>query len=213
MSIQYKFVMLSSITALIFAPIAIAQVPESGPSQPGDLELGCSSLALEMSKSAQLLGSPQSVPTETAKIGSGGIAGALGSAVGTSGLEAVGKAYQQQQNAQQLGNLQVLAARGGISPGTAGAAIGGLAALQQVAGNGGNVQDAARSVIADRASAELASRIPGGALIGGLMGGFMKKKPKPVALAAAAPLITSASSSAQARLMFLSGLVGARGCK
>ncbi len=203
-----------AIGALVLAPIAAAQ-DVSSTSRAGDLELSCPALAVEMGKAAQLLATATpAAPTEaTATAAPSGALGSLASAVGgTDKLEQIGRAYQQQQNAQELANLQVLAARGGVGRGTATAAIGGIAALQQVAANGGNVQDAARAAAGDAVSNALTSRIPGGKMFGGLMGGMFKKKPKLVPITATAAQVP-VNNGAQARLTFLSGIVAAKGCK
>lgn len=207
--------------ALVITPVAEAQqvatpLPApavSGPAQPGDLDLSCSALAVEMGKAAQLMAQATAVvaPAGAATpVPSGALANLASAVGGTDKLEQIGRAYQQQQNAQQLANLQMLAARGGVNRGAATAAIGGLAALQQVAANGGNAGDAARSVASDTVSNELAKRIPGGKMLGGLMGGMFKKKPKPVAIAAAP---VPAANLAQARMAFLGSLLTARQCK
>ncbi len=202
--------------ALIITPVAAAPLPQTGPSQPGDLELSCPALAMEMAKAAQLVAQAPAAAATAPTAGQvtppaalAGLANALG---GTDRLVQVGQAYQQQQNAQQLANLQALAARGGVNAGAASAAIGGLAAMQQVAANGGNVGDAARAVAADTVANQLASRIPGGKLIGGIMGGMFKKKPKPVA-AAVAPAPAVQTNDARARLNFLTAIMQAKSCK
>ena len=203
-----------AIGALVFAPIAAAQ-DASGPSRAGDLELSCPALAVEMGKAAQLLAAAKPAASTEAP-GTAETSGALGTLAskvgGTDKLEQLGRAYQQQQNAQELANLQVLAARGGVGRGTATAAIGGIAALRQMAVNGGNVQDAASAAAGDAVGNALASRIPGGKMVGSLMGGMFKKKSKvvPVAVTAA---VAPVDNGAQARLTFLSGIVAAKGCK
>ncbi|QNE32995.1 hypothetical protein F1C10_14410 [Sphingomonas sp. NBWT7] len=193
-------------SALTTAPAASAQQAVSATPAPvltaqDDASMGCSALGVEMARAAQQFATAQAptalttTPVYTAVL---------------SPLDEAGRAYQAQQNAQQLGNVQALAARGGVSRGAATAAIGSVAALQQVAANGGNVQDAASSVAGDMVGNQLAKNIPGGKLIGGMMGGlFKKKKPAPVAAVAAAP----AGSAAQARLTYLGALYQAKGCK
>ncbi|MES2339118.1 MAG: hypothetical protein V4537_13565 [Pseudomonadota bacterium] len=205
---------LGMIGALVAAPVTAQQPVAPGPARTGDMELTCPGLAMEMGKAAQMVAqAPAPAATPAPSTPPAALAG-LASAVGTSQLEQVGRAYQQAQNAQQLANLQVLAARGGVNRGTATAAIGGLAALQQVAANGGNVQDAARSVATDAVTNQLAARIPGGKLIGGMLGGMFKKKPKPVAAAAAAaPVPAPENTGARERLAFLGAIMQAKGCK
>jgi hypothetical protein len=203
----------AGVAAVLAMPVAAQQPVATGPSRPGDMDLTCPGLAMEMARAAQAMGQAPAAPVAPAAQATAPAALAgMASAIGTSQLEQVGRAYQQAQNAQQLANMQVLAARGGVSRGTATAAIGGLAALQQVAANGGNAGEAARSVAADAVTSQLASRIPGGALIGGVLGGMFKKKPKPVAVVAA-PAAVVADGGARERLAFLGAIMQAKSCK
>lgn len=201
----------------VVAPFAVAQAT--------DTQLSCPQLATEMGRVATVMAgaATQSVAnaSRTVETGTGttGLAqadAALAAAARATpgGLEALGRQVQQAQNMQQLGQLQAQAAAAGISRGTATAAIGGLAAMQQIAANGGHIDEAAASMAADTASSELAKRIPGGALIGGLMGGMFKKKKKvQQAVAAAAPSAEpNLMPLAQQRLSFLQSLMVSKNC-
>ncbi len=87
--------------------------------------------------------------------------------------------------------------------------------MQQIAANGGHIDEAAASMAADTASRELAKRVPGGALIGGLMGGMFKKKKK-VQQATTPAVAPSAEPNlmplAQQRLSFLQSLMVSKNC-
>ena len=202
------------------APFSVAQA--------SDTELTCPQIAMEISKVATVIAGAAAqrsisaaIPTATAATapatGDAQVDAALAAAARSTpgGLEAIGRQYQQAQNMQQLGQLQAQAAAAGIGRGTATAAIGGLAAMQQMAANGGHVDEAAASLASDTASKEFAKRVPGGALIGGMMGGMFKRKKKavpPAAVTTEAPPAIALMPLAQQRLTFLQSLMTSKHC-
>lgn len=208
------------------APFAVAQA--------SDASLGCSELALEMVKAANVMASAAASATaqaaaagttsqQAANLAAAGAA-ALNNADPAQGANQLAAAINQAQLNGQLASLQAQAARAGINGGTANAAIGGLAALAAAANTPGGATEAAKQAAINEATNRLASAVPGGALVGQLMGGFFKKKPKPQVAAqpvpqtaALAPAGGAGSAAlvqmAQQRVNFLQSLSASKSCK
>ncbi len=204
-----------ALLALISAPTAGAQVstpaaePAFAVAKASDTTLTCGQLAMEIMKTANLVAASAtsvapSAPAPTA------------AAVDVPGANALASAINQAQLNNQLGNLQLQAARAGINPGTSSAAIGGLAALAAAASSGEGAAEGAKQAAANMASQKLAQVVPGGALIGGLVGGLFgkKKKAKAVAVVAdpnAVP-VGQMMQLGQQRMAFLQSLSVSKSC-
>jgi hypothetical protein len=206
-----------ALLALITAPVAGAQVsaPAAAPAfavaQASDTALTCGQLAMEIMKTANMVASSATAAAAPAPVQSA-------SATEVPGANALANAINQAQLNNQLGNLQLQAARAGINPGTSSAAIGGLAALAAAASSGEGAAEGAKQAAANMASKKLAQVVPGGALIGGLVGGMFGKKKKAKAAAAAAAAETNAAPAGQMvqlgqqRMAFLQSLSVSKSC-
>jgi hypothetical protein len=194
----------TSVGAQVSGPVA---QPAFAVAQASDTTLTCGQLAMEIMKTANMVASSATAaPAPIPSSGSGD----------TAGTNALASAINQAQLNNQLGNLQLQAARAGIKPGTSSAAIGGLAALAGAARSGEGVAEGAKQAATNMASQNLAKAIPGGALLGGLAGGLFgkKKKAKAEAAAIAAPAASSGQmvQLGQQRMAFLQSLSVSKSC-
>lgn len=209
----------AALLALAAATTVQAQVamPTAAPifavAQASDTTLTCGQLAMEMVKTANVVASAATQAT---------LAAATPPTVAPaqadmSAANALAGAINQAQLNNQLANLQMQAARAGINPGTSGAAIGGLAALAGAAASGQGAAEGAKQAAMGFAQQKLAGSIPGGALIGSLMGGMFGKKKKAVAMPNALIAATPAPSAqlvqlGQQRMAFLQSLSTSKSC-
>lgn len=209
--------------------IAPTAAPAFAVAQASDTTLTCMQLAGEMVTSANMVaaastkaGTAQSAALAHAQAQVQAQAQAQAQAAATAdnrNNNAMAQAINQAQLNNQLGNLQVQAARAGINPGTSGAAIGGLAVLASAVSTPGGAAEGAKQAATGFATQQLASRIPGGAMLGGLVGGMFgkKKKAPPVEAAAPAPAPVADQSAqlvqlGQQRMTFLQSLSASKNC-
>ena len=204
-------IVLIDLTASMPTQAQEAREPAFAVAQASDTTLGCMALAREMVKTANLVAATATTtapaPLTTAA-----------APAENAGVNALARAVNQAQLNNQLGNLQLQAARAGINPATSGAAIGGLALLAGAASSQDGAAEGAKQAAAGFVSQKLAASMPGGALVGGLVGGFFGKKKKAV-VAAAIPVAAAAPASnqlvqlGQQRLAFLQSLSASKSCK
>jgi hypothetical protein len=200
-----------ALLALISATSAGAQVSGSAfaVAQASDTTLTCGQLAMEIMKTANIVAASATSVSAPVTVAST-------DATNPAGMNALAGAINQAQLNNQLGNLQLQAARAGINPGTSGAAIGGLAALAAVASSGEGATEGAKQAVANMASQKLGQVVPGGALIGGLVGGlFGKKKKAKVALVEPTAFVAPAGQMVQLgqqRMAFLQSLSVSKSC-
>lgn len=180
-------------------PFAVAQA--------SDTSLTCTQLAMETVKVANMVAAAARQPQTPQTINVNSNA--------DNGVSAFNSAVRQAQLNGQLANIQAQAAQAGMSAGSTSAAMGAATMISALkSGEGG--KDAAMQTAADFATSQLAARIPGGALVGGLVSGFFshKKKAQPVADQAVG---TQASDQliqlGQQRMTFLQSLSTSKKCQ
>lgn len=173
--------------------------------QASDATLTCSGLAMEMSRAAGLMATSAQAA---------GAAPAVAAAPAAPQGDPTMAAYNQAVLQQNMGQLALQAQRAGMGS-EAGAAIGALGLL----GTAANARAAGQSMgeaASGVAMSQIASRVPGGAMVAGLMGGMFKKKPKvdaaAVQAAAAREQATAMLPLVQQRMGFLQGLMAQKAC-
>ncbi len=196
-----------SIAGSALAPVAaLADDLPFAVAQASDTSLTCNQLAMETVKVANMVAAAARQPQASA---------APVNNAADNGVNAYNNAVQQVQLNNRLAVIQAQAAQAGVSSGTTNAAVGGALALAAAMKSGQGGQDAAVQTAADFATQQLAARIPGGALVGGLVSGLFshKKKAAPVADTSAS---TQASNQlmqlGQQRMTFLQSLSSGKNC-
>ncbi len=174
--------------------------------QASDTSLTCSQLAMETVKVANMMATAatQSQMPQAAAYANNA----------NTRVNVIDAAVRQAQLNGQLANIQAQAAQAGMSAGTTNAAMG-LVTMASALKSGEGGKDAAMQTAADFATSQLAARIPGGALVGGLVSGLFahKKKVQPVAdqSTATQPNI-QLMQLGQQRMAFLQSLSSGRNC-
>lgn len=204
---------LIGLTASMAAQAQEAREPAFAVAQASDTTLGCTGLAMEMVKTANFVAA-----NATTSMPAAPSTAAAPAQMENAQVNGLAQAINQAQLNNQLGALQVQAARAGINPGTSGAAIGGLALLVGAASSPGGAAEGAKQAAASFASQKLASSVPGGALVGSLVGGLFGKKKKAIAPITAPPAATGPAPSqlvqlGQQRMAFLQSLSASKSCK
>ena len=191
--------------ALDTQPLVVAQA--------SDMALTCTQLTSETNKVTQLIiaaANANSVPTAA----SGQTAAANARAV-----DPVTAAYNTAQMQARVADIQMKAAQAGWSAGQTSAVTSGLMALAAAknAGGAAGAGAALQDTVASTAAQQIAARIPGGALVSGLMGGMFSHKKKAAAVVADAPNPALAQNQqimqlGQQRITFLQSLQTSKKC-
>ena len=197
-----------ALTAVPTTSFALTDTPaQIVVAQASDTTLTCSQLSAETVKVSQIMMASMQASQSASSL-------TAAAPAQSTNVNAVANALQNADLQARIADIQMKGAAAGVNTTAMTAGLQALAAAKNSGqGMGAALQDTAASMVAD----QLAARIPGGALVSGLVGGLFSHKKKPAQVAADTPNTMAIQSQqtmqlGQQRISFLQGLQASKKC-